>query len=498
MTQAYGLSGAALLLGLAAHWLIGRAARRIPRWLALRRGMQPGLRPPGARSLALLGLALQGLLWIGVFVFVSQHVAMLGRVREVAWALVRMSFTMPLFAIGDRTYAVRELLALPLLLVGVWVAASMVVSLVRGRIFSVAGVEEGLQETLSALLRYALALVAALVVLQGFGVDVRALAILASVLGVGIGFGLQSIANNFVSGLLINLGRTIRPGDFVQVGEFSGTVRRVGPRSTEIETVDRVTVLLPNSRFLETEVVNWSHGDPTSRIHVPIGLDYGVDIALTRRALLEAAQGHPSVLREPRPEVQLREFGDSSIDFELLVWTRDPRRQSQLVSDLNYRIAESLRRHGLTIPFPQHDVHVSAPELERALEAWRRSLSPGSQADASADADRTAFARPAPAHPPEERADGPEDDQLDKLLDRLRGPGGVPIRDRRHLLTTHPSCFVGREAVDWLVRSEGVSRAEAVALGQRLVDLGVIHHVLDEHGFRDGHFFYRFREDDRG
>ncbi len=470
MIGALLVSALALIAAAALHWAIGRAARRLPRALARRRGMEPGLRPPGARSLALVALALQAMLWLGVFVFVSEHFAPLARAREAARSLLDMSFTMPLFAVGERTYTVRELLSLPLLIAAVWVAVTLLVSLIRSRILAVAQLEEGLQETLSALLRYALALVATLVVLQAFGVDVRALAILASVLGVGIGFGLQSIANNFVSGLLINLGRAIRPGDFVQVGEFSGTVRRVGPRSTEIETIDRVAVLLPNSRFLETEVSNWSHPDPTSRVRVPVGLAPGCDLATVRRALLEAARGHPQVLREPRPDVQLRGFGESSLDFELLVWTRDPRGQRRLASDLNYRIAESLARHGLRLA--QREAPRHPQPVPRVGE-------------------------PAPPPRVDEAAHDPGWDDADtsSVVERMRGPGGVEIRDRRHLLRVHPRCFVGREAVDWLVRCEKISRAEAAALGQRLVDLGVIHHVLDEHGFRDGHFFYRFREE---
>jgi small-conductance mechanosensitive channel len=482
------LSAAAVLVAWGLAFGVGRASRRIPRWRAARRGLEPGARLPGARSLALLGLALQSALWIAALVLVSELFTPLARFRDGAWWLIRMSFTTPLFAVGERTYALRELLALPLVLAAVWVAVSLLVSLLRARVFAVAGVEEGLQETLSALLRYALAGIAALIVLQAFGVDVRSLAILGGVLGVGIGFGLQSIANNFVSGLLINLGRTIRPGDFVQVGEFSGTVRRVGPRSTEIETIDRVAVLLPNSRFLETEVLNWSHGDPTSRIHVPIGVAYGSEIADVRRALLEAARGHPSVLREPRPDVQLRGFGESSIDFELLVWTCDPRNQRLLVSDLNYRIVESLRRHGIQIPFPQRDLHLRSPTLERALLAFRGEREPDSEPQAGAAAAAHAASEP--------ELDDWDDAEITRVIERLRSEGGIAIRDRRHLLATHPRCFVGREAVDWLVRHEHVSRGEAVALGQRLVELGVVHHVLDEHPFRDGHFFYRFREDD--
>jgi hypothetical protein len=148
----------------------------------------------------------------------------------------------PLLTLGERSYSTLELVALPLLLLTLWLAVGLVVRVVRSHVFEAAGVESGLQETLAILLRYALTFVGALVLLQGFGVDVRSLAIAASVLGVGIGFGLQNIANNFVSGVLINLERPIRPGDYVDVGGFEGSVVRVGGRSTTIRTLDGVLI----------------------------------------------------------------------------------------------------------------------------------------------------------------------------------------------------------------------------------------------------------------
>ncbi len=211
-----------------------------------------------------------------------------------------------------------------------------------------------------------------------------------------------------------------------------------------------------------------------------------------RRALLEAARGHSAVLADPRPQVQLRRFGESSLDCELLVWTRDPRNQQRLVSDLNFRIEQALRRHGIGIPFPQRDLHLRSPALERALEAWRRR---SGEADAAPLA-TSDLATPAPEAPGTPRDCGPDewsDAEIAAAAARLRE--GVPIRDRRHRLSFHRRCFVGAEAVDWLVANEGLSRAEALALGRQLVASGLVHHVLDEHDFRDGFFFYRFRAD---
>src|SRR5262249_39385630 len=152
----------------------------------------------------------------------------------------------------------------PLLLGGVWLAAGLAVRGLRALVLSPAGVEPGAQETVASLVRTLVAFLGAVFVLQAWGIDLRSIAILPSGVGVGLGFGLQNIANNFVSGIVIDLGRPVRPGDYVHVGDYAGTVERVGARSTAIRTVDNLAILVPNARFLEQEVINWSHGDPLS------------------------------------------------------------------------------------------------------------------------------------------------------------------------------------------------------------------------------------------
>jgi small-conductance mechanosensitive channel len=471
---------AALTLGAGAaiHFAIGRAAARIPRRLAQRRGAAPGPHVRFGRAFALGAVALRAAVWLSVAWSVSERFEPLMHARRWSFVLLVKTLDAPLFTLNERAYSVLDLVALPALLIALWLSVGLLVRGIRSLVFEAAGVESGLQETLASLLRYALTVLGGIVLLQGFGVDVRSIAIAASVLGVGIGFGLQNIANNFVSGVLLTLERPIRPGDYVNVGAFEGTVVRVGGRSTTIRTNDGVLILIPNAKFLETEVVNWNLGDPRSRVHLPVGVAYGSDLATVRRALLEAARGHPEVEPDPRPQVQLLGFGESSLDLELLVWTRDPRDKNRLESDLNFRIEESLRRHGIEVPFPQVDLRVR-----------------GSEATA------TAPARPAPS--PErripqhdtdlERALGPEDwseSEVRAAAKRLATSGEVAIRDRRHLLRVYRDAFVGREAVDWLVARFGLTRAEAVELGERWVELGLVRHVLDEHGFRDAGLYY--------
>jgi small-conductance mechanosensitive channel len=487
------LGGLVLAAG-GAHWHLRRLGRRLAHRAA---GPPRSGRRRAVGSRAALGLlALELLLWIGVAWILSQRLPQLQMSREAALDLVSRSVTAPLFTLNGRAYSALNLITLPALLAALWIAVSAVVGLGKRQLARLAGGPKGVHESVAVLARIVLAFVGAIVICQAWGVDMSSLTFLGSVLGVGIGFGLQNIANNFVSGILIGLERPVEPGDFVRVGEFSGTVKRIGGRSTEIETLDRVTILVPNARFLELEVINWTHGDPVSQLHVPVGVAYGSDVARVRAALLEAARAHPQVLADPRPEVRLLSFGESSLDFELLVWMDEPRRQLHLKSDLNFLIAETLQRYGVSVPFPQRDLHVRSPEILEAIRAWTaRSFSDEERALARAPQQELAAAVPILAGPPDPPAVW-TDAALAAVASRMRGPGGIEIRDRRHLLRTHRLCFVGEEAVDWLIDAQGLTRKEAVALGQLLLERELAHHVLDEHDFRDGNFYYRFRADD--
>jgi hypothetical protein len=190
-------------------------------------------------------------------------------------------------------------------------------------------------------------------------------------------------------------------------------------------------------------------------------------------------------------------FGDSSLDFELLVWTRDPRDKNRLASDLKFRIVERLRSHGIEIPFPQRDLHLRSPGLERAARAWARRVAPELDDEAPALAPTLSPAHLAAdehaSHDGERAPRDWSDVEVAASARELAVSGEVDIRDRRHLLRLYPDAFVGREAVDWLVAHFGLTRAEAVELGERWVAQGLARHVLDEHGFRDGHFYYVLR-----
>jgi len=494
LAHAVGLVGRAVV----AHLPLRRAARRLPRWLAARRGIDTGGgSAPGEAGVALACLLTRLAVWLAVLRALAHRYQLVAMAQARFESTVGMSVQTRLFAVGERSYSLGDLLALLALLIVVWAGIGVLARGVRTHVARLAGADRGVQDAVTIVVRYALSLLGTIILLQAWGIDVSSLTIVASVLGVGVGFGLQNIANNFISGLLLTLERPIKPGDFVQVGELMGTVERIGARSTEVRTLDRVSIIVPNAHLLEKEVVNWSHGDPVSRIHVPVSIEYGTDLRRARAAMLEAARTHQDVLRDPRPAVEIRSFGESGIQLELLVWTRDPRRQGQLRSDLGFEIFESFARHAITIPFPQRDVHLHAPALERAAVAWaRRTFTPQELAAAEAATATGPKADDLPEIVEERTQAAWSHDDLVALASRMRERGGVAIADRRHLLTTYRRAFVGSEAVAWLRREANLTRDEALAVGRLLVERRFVHHVRDEHGFEDEGYFYRFYADE--
>ena len=197
-----------------------------------------------------------------------------------------------------------------------------------------------------------------LVAVDSIGLSLSAVLAASTVLLVGIGFGLQNIAQNFVSGLIVLFEQPIRPGDFIKVGDAYGVVAAIGLRATRVVTRDQVTIIVPNSELVTTQVVNHSIPTPNLRIAVSVGVAYGTDTEIVRTTLLDVPKGHSQVLAEPHPEVRFEGFGDSSLDFSLLVWVSDPREDRRISSDLRFEIERRFRAAGIEIPFPQRDLHV--------------------------------------------------------------------------------------------------------------------------------------------
>jgi small-conductance mechanosensitive channel len=243
-------------------------------------------------------------------------------------------------------------------------------SLQRGltRVYRGKGIEEGVQYALNRLLHYGVVAFGLFVALDNLGVSITALAGLGAILAVGIGFGLQNIAQNFVSGLILLLERPVKKGDFVVVGDARGTVRSIHARATVVTTLENVDILVPNGQFITEAVINQTYGDRQVRVRINVGVAYGSDTDLVRETLLQVAQEHPAVVRKADTVVLFQDFGDSSLDFALIVWVDNPLLQMRVASELRFGIDRAFRREGIEIPFPQRDLHLRSgwEKLERS------------------------------------------------------------------------------------------------------------------------------------
>ena len=231
------------------------------------------------------------------------------------------------------------------------------------RVYSRFKIDVGLKYAFQQFTHYLIVAAGLYVSLSVMGFPLGIFVGMFALLSVGIGFGMQNIASNFISGLILLLERPIKIGDRIAVGSLSGDVAKISLRTTVLQTMDEVGVIVPNSMLLENEVTNWSYGSRRVRIHVPIGVAYGSDIELVTRTLLMLAGEHAEVLKDPQPAVMFREFADSSLNFDLVCWIPDIVREPRIQDALNRSIDAAFREHGIEIPFPQRDVHLPAKAL---------------------------------------------------------------------------------------------------------------------------------------
>jgi small-conductance mechanosensitive channel len=302
--------------------------------------------------------------WVAAILYIADLFPDSRAISQQIRDVLISSFNAPILTIGKSSYSIINLSILGALLFGLILVVRAFIDIFKDRVLSIAGLNRGAQEAIAVIVQYTLIFIGTLVLLQIWGLDLSSLTILASALSIGLGIGLQNIAKNFGSGLILVFERPIQVGDFIEVGDLNGTVERIGARSTEIRTLDRVSIIVPNSRFLDSEVINWSHGNPISRLHLPLGVAYGSDPQQVRTVLIESASGHPKVLASPAPSLLFKGFGDSSLDFELLVWTAEPDKQFLLKSDLYFLIYEVLNQNQIEIPFPQRDLHLRSGKVE--------------------------------------------------------------------------------------------------------------------------------------
>lgn len=241
------------------------------------------------------------------------------------------------------------------------VVAARIIAAIVGRslerILEARGLDKGMRFAAKKITRYVIMLVGVFVALGTMGVDMSAVAAGGAVLLVGIGFGLQKLAENFISGLLLLIERPVRKGDFIDVGGLLGTVEDIGLRATHVVSREGVTMIVPNASLVTALVVNHSVPTASRRIQIPIGVAYGTDLDLAVRVLIEVAHAEPMVVSEPLPEVRHQGFGDSSISLALVCWITEARDELIAASKLRFAIDRAFRREKIVIPFPQRDVH---------------------------------------------------------------------------------------------------------------------------------------------
>lgn len=267
------------------------------------------------------------------------------------WSYLTRQFTFGRITVSVSSVLVGLTVIALTILIARWSSA-----LLERRIANRRHIDPGLRYTICRLAKYFVITIGSLLALkQAFAIDLTSIAVIFTALSVGIGFGLQYIAADIASGFILLFERPVRIGDRVTIGEDEGDVQSINLRTTIVTTNDRIAIIVPNSKLVSQNVVNWSYGDPHARIAIPVGVAYDSDIQLVTDTLVQAAANVPNVSTDPQPRVQFLKFGEYSLDFRLLVWTNQPRRHVQIRSDINYRIARLFRERSIGIPYPTQE-----------------------------------------------------------------------------------------------------------------------------------------------
>ncbi len=266
-----------------------------------------------------------------------------------------------LFQLKDSPVTVSSIIMFVAVMVAFVVLSRFTRNVFLGRIFKRLHFDEGTMYTLTRVTHYLIMLMGCMVAFQFIGIDLSGLMVIFGALSVGIGFGLQNLTSNFISGLILLIERPIRVGDRVTIGDTEGDVVEINIRSTEIRSLNNISIIVPNSEFVSSQVINWSHGDLKVRIDIDVGVSYNSDLDTVLRCLNEVAQENKDVLKDPPHEVLHMGFGDSSWDMRLRAWIPNPKKHNNVRSDINCAIVRKFRDNTIEIPFPQRDLNVRSP-----------------------------------------------------------------------------------------------------------------------------------------
>lgn len=322
----------------------------------------------------LAGLSIQGqmLKWLGTAIMLVWPLAILSVVAPlILWRVwdskIRLLQAIrlvdqPLFFLDTTAVSVFSIVKLGFAFWAAVVLSKVMRDLLAERIYPRLGWDSGLTNAMSTLVHYVTLLIGGVIGLRFVGVGMSSWAIFAGVLGIGIGFGLRNVTENFIAGVILLVERPIKIGDWVEVAGLEGEVRQIRARSTVLLSRDNIAVIIPNSMLVSAQVTNWSHGDPKVRISISVGVAYGSDTSLCRKTLSEVVQRHGQVLKRPAPEVFFTDFGASTLDFVVSFWIQEQHSRFRLASDLRFAIDAAFRAKGLEIAFSQLDVHLRTPD----------------------------------------------------------------------------------------------------------------------------------------
>jgi len=265
------------------------------------------------------------------------------------------------FKLGTTTFSVSMLVFLVLSSMLLVYLSGKLKNLISNKVLARYHYDIGVRQAIGTIIRYLVLVVGFVIIIQTTGIDLSFLTVLAGALGVGVGFGLQNITNNFVSGIVILMERPIKVGDRIEVGDITGDVVKVSARATTVITNDNIAIIIPNSDFITHSVINWSYTDRNVRFNFKVPVSYKEDPEVVKCLLLEVARENDGVLNDPPPDVLFDTFGENSIEFNLRIWTtKYIQRPGVLRSQLYYAIYKKFGEHGITIPYPQRDIHIKS------------------------------------------------------------------------------------------------------------------------------------------
>lgn len=316
------------------------------------------------RYLALAGLIVAALaLWQLVRISLSVISPDLGTRVDAIW-------TQSLFDIGGVRFTISSIFKIAVYMAVIVFLTNHITRIFTTQILDKTTLDEGKKFSFRRGISIFIISLGVLMGLHFIGLDLTSFALFTGAVGIGIGLGFQNIAKNFASGIVLLIESSVKVGDRIEIEGLQGDIVYIGSRGTWVRTNENVVIIVPNTEFIEGRVTNWTANDRNVRINIPLGVSYESDPERVRQVLLEVARDHPDVLLDPAPDVIFTSFGESSLDFELRIWTSKQVTTPRIItSDIYFNVFAAFKREGIEIPFPQRDLHLRSSSIPVGVDA---------------------------------------------------------------------------------------------------------------------------------